>query len=174
MLLLLMKDKLFVFIGVVLTLLAFMMQIAGFSQAISFGSFVIGLILIVTISFVGRIDSLVSTFIIINTVIIAMVKIFEFITQDLIIQNLLLIALLTLNLILALISDEEKKKVRTKTKIILPRKEEELFFASKTGNSFHRRDCMTIRKVPREDLIVFRSRNEALEMGYKPCKVCRS
>ena len=167
-----MKDKLFVFIGVVLTLLAFMMQIAGFSQAISFGSFVIGLILIVTISFVGRIDSLVSTFIIINTVIIALVKIFEFITQDLIIQNLLLIALLTLNLILALISDEEKNKV--KTKIILPRKEEELFFASKTGNSFHRRDCMTIRKVPREDLIVFRSRNEALELGYKPCKVCRS
>jgi methylphosphotriester-DNA--protein-cysteine methyltransferase len=47
------------------------------------------------------------------------------------------------------------------------------FWASKKSNKYHYPDCRWAQKIKPENLIKFKSPEEAQQAGYIPCKVCR-
>lgn len=47
------------------------------------------------------------------------------------------------------------------------------FWASKKSNKYHYPHCKWAQKIKPENLIKFRTPEEALRAGYIPCKVCR-
>ena len=51
--------------------------------------------------------------------------------------------------------------------------QEFVYFGSSKSNKFHRSDCQYVQRIKSGNLVGFRSREEALRMGYVPCKVCR-
>jgi hypothetical protein len=50
--------------------------------------------------------------------------------------------------------------------------EEDLFVGSITSKKYHRPDCRYAQKIKPENLISFRSIDDARRQGYIPCKVC--
>ena len=70
-----------------------------------------------------------------------------------------------------------KKILSCDKQIIIPAKNR--FFATlRTSKDneliFHHNDCNWCKSIRREDLIRFETPTEAMCMGYKPCKVCRT
>ena len=47
------------------------------------------------------------------------------------------------------------------------------YVASKTSKVFHRPSCRYVKRIKREKLIGFNSREEAGRSGRKPCKICK-
>lgn len=47
------------------------------------------------------------------------------------------------------------------------------YWASAKSNKFHCPYCQWAKKISPANLIVFKSRDEALKAGYVPCKVCK-
>ena len=39
---------------------------------------------------------------------------------------------------------------------------------------FHRNNCRWAEKIPKEKRCIFRTRQEALKNGFKPCRVCKA
>jgi len=54
----------------------------------------------------------------------------------------------------------------------LPQDEEKIRIVSINGKSFHRMNCLALTKVSKEDRKVFDEEKDAIEAGYKPCKIC--
>ena len=50
--------------------------------------------------------------------------------------------------------------------------EEEGYVASKNSTVFHRPSCKWVERIKEENRIRFTTREEAIEKGYRPCKVC--
>jgi methylphosphotriester-DNA--protein-cysteine methyltransferase len=48
------------------------------------------------------------------------------------------------------------------------------FVASTTGKRFHRFDCKWARRVKPSHARYFKTRDEAIRAGLKPCKRCKS
>jgi hypothetical protein len=46
------------------------------------------------------------------------------------------------------------------------------YVAFKTGTEFHRPDCAVARTIDAENMVSFKTREEALEAGKRPCKAC--
>lgn len=46
------------------------------------------------------------------------------------------------------------------------------YVGSKTSDKYHRPDCKSAKKIKAENIIKFRSKKEAEDAGYVPCKVC--
>src|SRR4030042_3299258 len=47
------------------------------------------------------------------------------------------------------------------------------FWGSKNSNKYHYPDCRWAQKIKPENLIKFKTPEEAQKAGYIPCKVCR-
>ena len=47
-----------------------------------------------------------------------------------------------------------------------------MFNACRTTHIFCRQDCPPGRRTKPENRVVFPSANAAMEMGYRPCRVC--
>jgi phosphatidylserine/phosphatidylglycerophosphate/cardiolipin synthase-like enzyme len=47
------------------------------------------------------------------------------------------------------------------------------YVASKNSTVFHTPDCKWVKRIKEENKIWFKTREEALDKGYKPCKVCK-
>jgi len=47
-----------------------------------------------------------------------------------------------------------------------------LYVGSSKSHTFHRPSCGYVRRIKPENLISFESREEAINYGYIPCKVC--
>lgn len=47
------------------------------------------------------------------------------------------------------------------------------FWASKKSNKYHYPTCQWAKKIKEENLIIFKTPEEAIKSGYIPCKVCR-
>ena len=47
------------------------------------------------------------------------------------------------------------------------------YVASKNSTVFHMPDCKWAQRIKEENKIWFTTREEALDKGYKPCKVCK-
>ncbi len=62
-----------------------------------------------------------------------------------------------------------KQIVRVKT---VKAKEESFYFATEDGNKFHEPGCLAIKKVPKNRLILYTSRKDAMKKGLQPCSVC--
>jgi len=52
-------------------------------------------------------------------------------------------------------------------------KKEWKYVASKKSNVFHRPDCKWVKKISTNNLVGFKSREEAIRSGRRPCKSCR-
>ncbi len=52
-------------------------------------------------------------------------------------------------------------------------RQEFVLFGSRKSNKFHRPTCQYVRRINSGNLVGFRSREEAVSMGYVPCKVCK-
>jgi hypothetical protein len=50
---------------------------------------------------------------------------------------------------------------------------EHKYVASKSSNVFHRPDCRWARNISPENLIEYKSREEAIQAGKRPCKSCK-
>ncbi|WP_346430122.1 Ada metal-binding domain-containing protein [Methanocella conradii] len=48
-----------------------------------------------------------------------------------------------------------------------------LYYASSKSDVFHRPGCRYVSQIKSSNLITFSSRHEALDAGYRPCKVCK-
>lgn len=46
------------------------------------------------------------------------------------------------------------------------------FIASANSNKYHRPDCESGQKIAQQNLIEFKTMDEALNAGYEPCRVC--
>ncbi len=47
------------------------------------------------------------------------------------------------------------------------------YVGSRRSSKFHRPDCQWGRKIAPHNLVTFRTRAQAIQAGYVPCKVCR-
>ena len=61
--------------------------------------------------------------------------------------------------------------VETETKTI--ETQEYKYAASKNSDIFHYIDCSYVKKIKPEDLILFKTREEAIASGRRPCKKCK-
>ena len=52
-------------------------------------------------------------------------------------------------------------------------KEEGYCVASRNSDKFHRPDCKWAMKISQRNLIKFKTREDAIKVGFKPCGVCR-
>jgi hypothetical protein len=62
-----------------------------------------------------------------------------------------------------------KEIVRVKTVNV---KEESFYFATEDGNKFHEPGCLAIKKVPKNKLILYTNKKDAMKKGLQPCSVC--
>lgn len=46
------------------------------------------------------------------------------------------------------------------------------YVASTNSNKFHKSSCQWAKKISDYNKITFNNRNEAINQGYQPCKVC--
>jgi hypothetical protein len=46
------------------------------------------------------------------------------------------------------------------------------YVASKNSKVFHKRDCQAAARISSENLIGFKTRDEAIQSGRRPCKIC--
>ena len=53
------------------------------------------------------------------------------------------------------------------------KKPEKNYLARKGSKRFHRPTCTVIMSAPQKDLIVFKTKDEALKKGLSPCKICQ-
>lgn len=51
--------------------------------------------------------------------------------------------------------------------------EEECYVGSTRSKKFHRPDCDWAQRISPDNRVEFKSREEAIEAGYEPCKACR-
>ncbi|WP_066638451.1 thermonuclease family protein [Desulfolucanica intricata] len=51
-------------------------------------------------------------------------------------------------------------------------KQEKAYIGSSNSKKFHRPDCEWGQKIADHNKVVFKSKEEALDQGYAPCKVC--
>ena len=49
---------------------------------------------------------------------------------------------------------------------------ESFYFATENGNKFHEPGCLSIKKVPKNKLILYTSKKDAMKKGLQPCSVC--
>lgn len=49
----------------------------------------------------------------------------------------------------------------------------QVYWGSLQSNKFHYPWCIWAKRIKSSNLIIFKSRKEALDMGYIPCKVCK-
>lgn len=47
------------------------------------------------------------------------------------------------------------------------------YWGSSQSDKFHCPSCRWAQKILKDNLIVFKTRQEALDSGYVPCKVCK-
>lgn len=50
--------------------------------------------------------------------------------------------------------------------------DEKCYIGSKRSKRFHRPNCKWAKKIYKENKITFKNRDEALDKGYSPCRVC--
>ncbi|MFC1710599.1 hypothetical protein ACFLZJ_00350 [Nanoarchaeota archaeon] len=66
-----------------------------------------------------------------------------------------------------------KPKTLTKTKTIVKtvtKNPKKIFVASKEGKSFHLKTCPFAKNIKPKTKLIFKTKNTALNKGYKPCK----
>jgi hypothetical protein len=71
-----------------------------------------------------------------------------------------------------IIKKAPKKKIVTKTRVITKRiqaRAKKVYVASKTGKKFHISHCPFARNIKPKAKVRFKSKNSALNKGYKPC-----
>jgi hypothetical protein len=56
--------------------------------------------------------------------------------------------------------------------IVVDNRADHTFMAKKTGNKYHRPNCMVLAKARKRDLVNFDSKAEAEAKGFRPCKIC--
>lgn len=66
---------------------------------------------------------------------------------------------------------ENKKSIKTVKIVRTPvvKSKAKHFIASKTGKKFHISECIFTKNIKPKDKLVFKSKNTALNAGYKPC-----
>jgi hypothetical protein len=47
------------------------------------------------------------------------------------------------------------------------------YLASKNSKVFHRSDCSSAKRIKPENLVIYNSRDEAINAGKRPCKLCK-
>jgi len=47
-----------------------------------------------------------------------------------------------------------------------------LYVASKSRNVFHKPDCRWAKNISSENLVTYKSKEEAIKAGKRPCKTC--
>lgn len=68
-----------------------------------------------------------------------------------------------------------KKKIQTKkAEKKLETSKERHYVVKKQGSSFHKRDCFTLRNTSEYNLIHLTSRQQGIDRGLKPCKMCKA
>lgn len=53
------------------------------------------------------------------------------------------------------------------------KKPEKNYLARQGSKRFHRPTCTVILSAPQKDLIIFKTKDQALKQGYSPCKICQ-
>ncbi|GAB4484278.1 MAG: hypothetical protein OHK006_08170 [Thermodesulfovibrionales bacterium] len=46
------------------------------------------------------------------------------------------------------------------------------YFAAKDARKFHHADCQWVKKIRQENLLSFKTPDDARQAGYEPCKTC--
>ncbi len=66
-----------------------------------------------------------------------------------------------------------KKPVTVKTTIkTVKASEESFYFATDTGNKFHEPGCLSIKNVPKNKLVLYTNKKDAMKKGLQACSVC--
>ena len=47
------------------------------------------------------------------------------------------------------------------------------YMGSSTTDKFHRSDCRWVKRISQENIIVFQSKQDALDKGHVPCNTCK-
>lgn len=47
------------------------------------------------------------------------------------------------------------------------------YLARRNSKRFHRPTCSVIMSAPKKELLIFKTKDEALKQGYSPCKICQ-
>ena len=61
------------------------------------------------------------------------------------------------------------KVVKVVKKVVKSKPKRKIFLASKTGKSFHTKNCPFAQNIRPKSKIIFKTKTKALNEGYKPC-----
>jgi len=61
------------------------------------------------------------------------------------------------------------KVVKVVKKVVKSKPRKQTFVASKTGKSFHTRNCPFAKNIHPKRKVIFKTKDKALNEGYKPC-----
>ncbi len=71
---------------------------------------------------------------------------------------------------LSRVNKKASKKAVVKTKIkTVTKRPKKVFVASKTGKKFHVKNCPFAKNIKPKSKLTFKSKNAALNQGFKPC-----
>jgi len=51
--------------------------------------------------------------------------------------------------------------------------EPDSYVATKTGTKFHRKDCITLKKISKQNQMTLKNKEEAKGKGFTKCSVCK-
>ena len=68
------------------------------------------------------------------------------------------------------IDAQRRNKIRA---IENDQEDEGVYFGNKQSPIFHLPECRWVQKMSSKDIVLFKTRQEALNQGYVPCKVCK-
>lgn len=198
-----MKDKSIYLMSIVMQLIGLLIFLSSSSKTVSFGLIGFGFLIQVIISIVGRLDGLVTMYAFISSIVAGLLVISMHLgnSTDLYgyMAGLILVMAALLSPVIQKPKIKRKKKMRTQElqtvqsheNAIQPvtqqkmadniqinmnsseREKDPKYFATQEGATYHRRDCLSIRKTHRDDLIIFEDKDEAQAQKYRPCKLCR-
>ncbi len=49
----------------------------------------------------------------------------------------------------------------------------ESFYGSLKSDVYHKQSCSYVKKITKEHMVTFESKEDAQKKGYRPCKVCK-
>ncbi len=130
------------------------------------GLFYVGAVITLLATILGRFTSIAKYYVVIVVLLGAILKLQTVVDIDYAIWMLLALYVIVFLYMATL----RKRKVVKKVK---KPKKQEMVVVTKNGKIFHKKDCITLRRSRQNNLVTL-TKKEAIRLGYKPCRICKS
>jgi hypothetical protein len=68
---------------------------------------------------------------------------------------------------------ERSDRIKAPSLISVMKEKKTIYFGNKRSPTIHLPECRWVKKISSQNIVLFNSRQEAVDRGYIPCKICR-